>query len=170
VAAELSPRRTPARGGSRLRTVGRVALAGFLLAAGTAHLVAPEPFLAQTPAWLPARRTIVAVSGLVELLLGVALLVARRHRGRVGWVVAGFLVAVFPGNVNQALTGADAFGLDTPAARWTRLAFQPVMIAWALWSTSALRRDAGTDPAGEEAGTPAVPPTPTSGPSPGADR
>jgi uncharacterized membrane protein len=119
------------------RDVGRWALGLFLLAAGTGHLVAPEAFLAQTPTWLPWRPAIVLVSGLVELALGLALLVVRRRRRELGWVVALFFVAIFPGNLHQAISGTEAFGLTTPAARWLRLAFQPVLIVWALWATGA---------------------------------
>ena len=48
-----------------------------------------------------------------------------------------FFVAVFPGNISQYLTHTDAFGLDSDPARALRLVFQPVLVAWALWSTGA---------------------------------
>jgi uncharacterized membrane protein len=129
---EVGDRRGPV---AAVRTVARWVLGLFLLGAGTAHLVAPEPFLAQTPTWLPARLAIVYVSGVVELVLGAALLVVRERRRTLGWVVAGFFVLVFPGNVHQAVTGAEAFGLETATARWARLAFQPVLLVWAWWCT-----------------------------------
>jgi uncharacterized membrane protein len=118
-----------------LRDGARWLLGLFLVVAGTAHFLATEEFLGQTPTWLPARGFIVYASGVVEILLGVALWFVRSRRRELGWVVAAFFVAVFPGNVHQALTGSDAFGLDTPAARWGRLAFQPLLILWALWAT-----------------------------------
>lgn len=122
--------------GAWVRHVARVVLGGFLLVAGVAHLVDVEAFLAQVPPWLPAREAVVLVSGVVELALGAALLLARgRRRAQVGVVVAAFLVAVFPGNVSQWLTGADAFGLETDGARLARLFFQPPLVAWALWCT-----------------------------------
>ena len=122
------------------RTVARTLLSLFLVAAGVGHFVAPEAFLAQTPTWLPARPAIVAISGAIEIGLGVALLVVVRHRRLVGWLTAAFFVAVFPGNVHQAVSGTEAFGLDTPAARWVRLAFQPILVVWALWATGVLGR------------------------------
>jgi uncharacterized membrane protein len=121
------------------RTIGRYALTAFLVFAGVAHLLRPDEFLAQVPPWAPAPAAIVLVSGLVEIVLGGALLALPRHRVQVGWVIAAFFVIVFPGNVSQAVTGADAFGLDTQAARWVRLAFQPVLVVWALWATGAWR-------------------------------
>ncbi len=60
-------------------------------------------------------------------------------RVTVGWVVAAFFVVIFPGNIAQWVEGTDAFGLDTDGARLARLFFQPVLVAWALWSTGAWR-------------------------------
>ena len=122
---------------SHLRTLARVVLAAFLLFAGVGHFVAPEEFLAQVPPWMPAPLLVVCVSGVVEIALGAALLGPARWRPLVGWIVAAFFVVVFPGNLSQALTGEVAFGLDSDAARWGRLAFQPVLVLWALWSTGA---------------------------------
>jgi uncharacterized membrane protein len=118
-----------------VRTLGRWLLGLFLVLAGTMHFLATEEFLAQTPTWLPAREAIVYVSGVIEIALGLALLVMRSRRRELGWIVAAFFVAVFPGNLHQAITGSDAFGLDTPAARWGRLLFQPLLVLWALWAT-----------------------------------
>ena len=117
------------------RHLARLLLAAFLVAAGISHFVIHDEFLAQTPTWLPARSAVIWVSGVIEILLGLALVTVRRRRRELGWVVAGFFVLIFPGNVYQAVAGTDGFGLDTPVARWTRLAFQPLLIIWALWST-----------------------------------
>jgi uncharacterized membrane protein len=84
-----------------------------LIVAGLAHLTwAREEFLAQVPAWLPRDNDFVVVlSGLVELALGTALIVLPQHRVALGWVVAAFFVAIFPGNLAQYQTSTDAFGL-----------------------------------------------------------
>lgn len=119
------------------RTIARFVLGGFLLAAGAAHLLAPELFLVQVPAFLPARELIVLVSGVVELALGAALLAARRWRVLVGWAAAAFFVAIVPGNIGQAITGTDGFGLGSDLARWLRVLFQPLFVVWALWCTGA---------------------------------
>lgn len=124
------------------RTLGRAALGTFLAAAGVGHLTfARTEFQAQVPDWVPLDKDLVVVgSGVVEVLLGVALLATpRRHRPLVGWVAAAFFVAIFPGNISQLVTRTDAFGLESDAARAVRLLFQPVLVAWALWSTGAWR-------------------------------
>lgn len=132
------------------RRVAQIALGGALALAGAGHLTfAREEFRAQVPPWLPLDEDFVVVaSGVVELGLAGALLLARRRRVPVGWVVAAFFVAIFPGNIAQLTTGTDGFGLDSDGARAVRLLFQPVLIAWALWSTQAWqvtrRRGQGT--------------------------
>lgn len=124
----------------RVRTLGRWLLGLALAGAGTGHLtVARDEFQAQVPSWVPVDADVVVVgSGIVELALGAALLSGRR-RSAVGWTTAAFFVAIFPGNVAQYVEGTDGFGLDTDRARLVRLFFQPVLVAWALWSTGAWR-------------------------------
>ena len=126
---------------STLRTIGRLALGAFLLVAGMAHLgPARHTFQAQVPPWVPVDADLVVVlSGVVEIPLGAALVVLPRWRVPLGWATAAFFVAVFPGNVAQWLERRDAFGLDSDGARLTRLFFQPLLVAWALWATGASR-------------------------------
>ena len=125
-----------------LRAVSQVALGVVLVSAGVSHLtVSRVEFQAQVPTWLPLDPDFVVVSsGIVEILLGLALITLWPLRKRVGLVTALFFVAIFPGNINQLVNGIDAFGLNSDSARATRLLFQPVLVLWALWSTDALRR------------------------------
>ncbi len=123
----------------RLEDLARWLLAAFMATAGVGHFLAADSFTAQVPPWLPMPGLVIAVSGIVEVAFAAALLFARRRRALVGWLLAAFYVVVFPGNISQFATGADAFGLDSDVARGVRLLFQPVLIAWALWCTGAWR-------------------------------
>ncbi|WP_127783623.1 hypothetical protein [Rhodococcus sp. X156] len=126
---------------SRPRSAARIALGAVLAFAGVSHLTfAREDFQAQVPGWVPlGEDPVVLLSGLVEIGLGGALIAFGRGRIGVGLLVAAFFVAVFPGNIAQYLDHADAFGLDTDRKRLVRLFFQPLLVAWALWSTAAWR-------------------------------
>lgn len=123
----------------KVQEVARVVLGLFLLGAGLGHLSwSRTEFRAQVPNWVPLDADLVVVlSGIVEIGLGAALVVLVRHRVVVGWVVASFFVAIFPGNISQFVDGDAAFGLDSDVARGVRLLFQPILVAWALWSTGA---------------------------------
>jgi len=118
----------------------RVLLALFMIYAGFSHLTFNRiEFQAQVPDWVPLSKDLVVIlSGIVEMALGLALLFWKKQRAVTGWALAIFFVLIFPGNVAQYLDGKDAFGaLDSDRARLIRLFFQPVLIAWALWSSGA---------------------------------
>jgi len=124
---------------TRLQNIARFVLGSMLVFTGTGHLTwVRAEFLAQVPNWIPISADVVVVlSGIVEILLGLSLLLLVKQRTKIGWMVALFFVLIFPGNVAQYLNGTSAFGLNTDFARGARLFFQPVLIIWALWSTGA---------------------------------
>ena len=122
------------------QNIFRIILASFMLIAGYSHLTFfREDFQAQVPDWVPmSKDLVVLLSGVVEIILGLALLFWKAKRVYIGWFLGLFFILVFPGNVAQYLDHKDAFGsLDTDQARLMRLFFQPVLIAWAIWSTGA---------------------------------
>jgi len=127
------PRSTPAR------TTARWLLGGGMVFAGLSHLFwARKEFQAQVPDWTGKvidKDGVVVASGVVEIMLGAALVVLPRERSRVGALLAAFYIAIFPGNIEQYTKGKKGFGLDDGRSRLIRLFFQPVLVAVALWST-----------------------------------
>ena len=120
-------------------TIARYLLALVLIITGVGHLTyARAGFQGQVPAWVPLDPDfVVLASGVVELAFAAALLFLPRWRVPVGWLLAAFFVAIFPGNISQFLTHTDSLGLDTEVARGVRLVFQPLLVVVALWSTGA---------------------------------
>ena len=129
----MSKRPTP------LQDMARIGLGSFLAFAGVSHLTfARDEFQAQVPEALPLNEDfVVLASGVVEISLGLAFALWKEKRIPLGWLLAAFFIAVFPGNISQYLTRTDAFGLDTDRKRFIRLFFQPVLIGVALWSSGA---------------------------------
>lgn len=124
-----------------VRRTAQIVLGVALAYAGSTHLSTKRlEFQAQVPTLLKDYADfVVLASGLVEILLGFTLIFLWRYRIIVGWLVAGFFILVFPGNISQYLNHVDAFGLDSDRARAIRLLFQPLLVVWALWSTGAWR-------------------------------
>lgn len=122
------------------QNIFRILLAIFMVYAGFSHLTFNRlDFQAQVPDWLPLSKDLVVIlSGIVEMGLGLGLAFWKNERARFGWALAVFFVLVFPGNIAQYLDGKDAFGiLDSDGARLRRLFFQPVLMAWAIWSAGS---------------------------------
>lgn len=124
---------------SRWQNVFRILLGLFMTYAGVGHLSwLRTEFLAQVPNWLPFSGDFVVVaSGVVEIALGLGMIVGGKYKIGVGLALATFYLLVFPGNIAQYVNQVDAFGLNSDTARLVRLFFQPVLMAWALWSTGA---------------------------------
>jgi uncharacterized membrane protein len=126
------------------RTIARLLLAGSLVFAGVSHLFwARREFQAQVPDFTTKvldRDAVVVASGVVEIMLGAALVALPKERRRMGVILAAFFTAVFPGNIEQFTKKRDGFGLDSDRKRFVRLFFQPVLVAWSLWSTAPRSR------------------------------
>lgn len=124
---------------TKTQDIFRILLGLLLLFTGTGHLTfVRDDFAAQVPAWVPLGTDLVVVlSGIVELTLGLSLVALGKYKVWVGWVVAVFFIAIFPGNYAQYANHSDAFGLDSDGIRLTRLFLHPLLVIWPLWSTGA---------------------------------
>lgn len=79
-------------------------LAALLLGSGTLHFVHPQPFDRIVPRALPGdARAYTYASGVAELAVGTALVVPRTRRLG-GALAASLFVAVFPANVQMAVS------------------------------------------------------------------
>ena len=108
-------------------------IALVMVAMGTLHFAAPDPFVAIVPDWLPAPLALVYVSGVAEFAFGMGLLFHRTRR----WASIGLialLIAVFPANVHMAVHEIQLSpgGAIPVWAMWARLPLQGVFI-WAVW-------------------------------------
>ena len=123
----------------QLRKLTQILLGATLIYTGTLHLTTSRmEFQAQVPPWVPfSPDFVVLASGVVEIALGLALASLQRRR-QVGIATALFFIAIFPGNISQFVHHIDAFGLNDDRARAIRLLFQPLLVLWALWSTTAM--------------------------------
>jgi len=125
-------------GAEKIKRIAKLLLGAGLIAAGTGHLTfARKDFQAQVPDWVPLKKDdTVVYSGLVEIALGSALLLAtKQYAALVGKIAAGLFIGVFPGNISQFTHKRSAFGLNSNSKRFLRLFFQPVLVYWALKST-----------------------------------
>lgn len=118
----------------------RFGLSVFYSAAGILHLAWPEPFLTITPGWVPYPETVIALTGICELLGAIGLWLPATVRAA-GLGLALYAICVYPANVKHAMDGlgaADA-GLLAWAYHVPRLALQPVLIWLPLYATGILR-------------------------------
>jgi uncharacterized membrane protein len=120
------------------RAVMRWILAVIYVTAGIGHLWAPDKFLAITPSWVPFAPQVIFVTGLCELAGAVAL-VTRPLRWYAGIAFAAYALCVWPANFKHAIDGIDLPHLTNSwLYHGPRLAFQPVLIWWALYCSDVI--------------------------------
>jgi len=109
--------------------IGKRVFAALFIIAGISHFVATGFFLKIMPPYLPFHLTLVLVSGLIEITLGILLLVPR-YSSLAAWGIDALLIAVFPANIyvyqHQELFPFPWF------LHLLRLPFQGVLILWAF--------------------------------------
>ncbi len=120
----------------KLTLLGAMGL--FYVAAGVNHFLDPGFYVRIMPPYLPWHGELVFLSGVAEVLLGIAVLVPRT-RILAAWGIIALLFAVFPANLHVALHDVPMLGSEQGAGslNWVRLSFQGVLIAWAWWYTRA---------------------------------
>lgn len=123
-----------------LRRFGVVALGLLFVAAGLNHFISLDFYLPMMPPYLPAHRELIWLSGGLEVIGGLAVLVPA-WRSAAGWGMVALMVAVFPANLHMALNPADFS--DVPAwFLYIRLPLQGLLIWWAFAVTRPMSRPA----------------------------
>lgn len=113
-------------------------MTGFYLIGGIAHLALTDKFLLIVPDWVPHPRQTIILTGLCEILGGIALQIPRLRRVA-GAMLALYAICVFPANLKHALEGIHV--PPVPNSWWyhgPRLLFQPVLVWWALFCAGVI--------------------------------
>ena len=110
-----------------------ILLALLMIVSGFYHLWKPEFYVPIVPSFLPFPLGIVYLSGIVELLLGIATLFLNQKYTKYGLFGIFILMVIFlPIHIGDALKEQPVIGSSTAA--YVRLAFQFVLI-WLSWKS-----------------------------------
>ena len=116
------------------RGAARWVLVAIYLTAGIFHLAVPDVFLTITPDWVPFPRQAILGTGACEIAGAIGLL-TRRLRRAAGVALALYAVCVVPAHIKHAI---DGMATGQAQLGWwyhaPRLAFQPVLVWWALFA------------------------------------
>jgi uncharacterized membrane protein len=104
-------------------------LALFMILGGINHFLNADFYLRMMPPYIPAPGFMVALSGVIEVALGIGLLIPRT-RVLAAWGVVALLIAVFPANLHMYLH-REQWPEVPPFLTLMRLPLQFLFIAWA---------------------------------------
>ena len=117
------------------RSAAALGLGLLFLFTGIGHFTHTEPMAQMLPPWVPARKLLVYVTGVLEFALAIGFFVPK-SRTITGWVAVGVLVVFFPVNIYAALQhipmGGHAWG---PVYLLMRAPLQVIIVWWVYWFT-----------------------------------
>ncbi|MGD6957788.1 DoxX family protein [Rossellomorea aquimaris] len=116
-----------------LKVLGLILFSFFFFLAGMFHFIEAQGFAEMIPEFIPLREEIVYITGMIEFILAVLLLIPKT-REKAGVITAIYLVLIFPANIYAAIKEIPAPGNDEAnvVLLWVRLLFQPLLIWWVL--------------------------------------
>jgi len=123
-----------------LKTAFCYFFAAFFFIAGILHIVHDDVFAAIVPPLLPFPYSIVWITGVLELVLAIGL-VLRKYRKLSGLLLAPYLIAVLPANIYMAMADIPFNGRDlTDFQLWFRVVLQFPLIALILWASGNISK------------------------------
>jgi uncharacterized membrane protein len=130
-------------GGLSFAFMGRASLALMLIATGIAHLTSTDAMIEMMPEAVPMKRGIVYLTGVLELLAVVGLLVDSLSRLTAVLLVVFFIV-VLPANIAGSLKRVPLGGMENgPQYLFFRIPLQALFIFWAyVFGVRINRREA----------------------------
>ena len=105
----------------------------LFIIAGINHFVNPNFYEKIMPPYLPWPYGLVIISGIAEVVLGIALLIPKTSNYG-AWGLILLLIAVFPANLHMTMH-PEQFPTIPSVALWLRLPIQGLLILWAYWYT-----------------------------------
>ena len=121
-------------GMERARTVLRWVIAAAYLFVGIVHVRSPNGFMPIVPDWVPYPLETILLTGVCEIAGAIGLMIPRFRRAA-AWGLAAYAVCVFPANIKHAVEGVVIGGTQLGwGYHAPRLAFQPVLVWWALFA------------------------------------
>lgn len=112
---------------------GRAGVCAMFLFTAIGHFFKTEAMMAMLPPSVPARRASIYLSGVLEVLVAVAV-VASPNPALVGWLIIAYLIVIFPSNIYAAVQripfGGHSIG---PRYLFVRLPLQVLLIVWTYW-------------------------------------
>ncbi len=122
----------------KIKLILKYLFAVFFVLAGVNHFINTAFYLKIMPPFLPWHLLLVYLSGVVEIVLGVLLLIPKLTR-MAAWGLIALLIAIFPVNINMALNH-ELYPDYSATALWVRLPLQFILLAWAYWYTLPAKR------------------------------
>ena len=121
-----------------LQLAGRIAMCGMLLFTAIGHFAFMEGMAAMVPSFVPFKKEVVLLTGVMEVLFAFCLLLPR-YQKQTGWLLIVFFILILPANIKAALEEIDyqTGQLNGPGTDylWFRIPLQALFVLWVYFAS-----------------------------------
>ncbi|MEC3963946.1 hypothetical protein [Flagellimonas halotolerans] len=126
------------RGQWDYQLAGSIAMAAMLVFTAIGHFVFIRGMAGIVPSFMPFKKELVLVTGVIEIIFAVALLFPQ-YQVQVGWLLIAFFILILPANVKASLhqINYQTGQLNGPgtAYLWFRIPLQLFFILWVYFTS-----------------------------------
>lgn len=120
---------------------GNIGMCAMLFLTAFGHFYYPKGMEMMMPGYIPFKKELVFITGIIELLAGIGLLFPQ-YRYLTGVLLIVFFIMILPANIHAAVNHIDFQKATTDGSGvsylWFRLPMQVLLIAW-VWFFSIRR-------------------------------
>lgn len=122
---------------ARTRLAGRIAMSVMLVFTAMGHFIFTKGMAMMLPEWVPYTHELVLLTGILELLAAIGLLVKRLQHWT-GWCLILFFLCILPANIYAAIQHVDyqqaTYDGHGTGYLWFRVPLQFLFITWTYWT------------------------------------
>lgn len=107
----------------------KIIVALFMIYAGVQHFLKPEFYLPFVPSFLPLKTIIVYLSGVVEIIIGVLMLI-KKYQGIGSFALLVLMVIFLPVHINDVISDTPAIGSQKAAIIRLGIQFLVIALCW----------------------------------------
>lgn len=121
-----------------LLLAARIAMCSMLFFTAVGHFVFTKGMAMMVPSIMPLKVQIIYLTGVLEILLGIGLMIPK-YREYTAWILIVFFIVLLPANIKAAVNHIDyqkaTFEGNGLNYLWFRIPLQLLFIFWTYWST-----------------------------------
>ena len=121
------------KGSVRVALSGRIAMAAMLLFTAIGHFALTKGMALMLPDFIPHRELLVYLTGIIEVVAAIRLLIPGL-RNLTGWLLIAFFLLILPANIYAAIKHVDYQNADFNGQGldylWFRIPLQIIFILW----------------------------------------
>tara|TARA_R110002153_G_scaffold89084_2_gene218351 strand:+ start:843 stop:1229 length:387 start_codon:yes stop_codon:yes gene_type:complete len=118
----------------------KIILALFMIYGGVQHFVKPNFYMPFVPSFLPYPMAIIYISGIIEIVLGIALLLSKKYAklGALGVLV--LMILFLPIHIWDVFSETPAIGSHDAALIRLPIQFVLIALAWKVYNILSIKK------------------------------